>query len=173
MSKTNGRRAPMKRRVERTCGERALAQIAEISLRLENGKTVRFKIDDELSVPADPEELHEAALNGHARFAFWAYQESRAHAALRRAERDLAYLEAQTYLAARTWLDSQRPRVNFVEGARVKAHVDHDDTVLERRKDVDSLREHWTLVASVRDAIEHRTHLLRKLLKQDQDANRG
>lgn len=169
----SARRKVMPRRVAVTNGETALAEIEEITLRLENGTTARFRIDSELEVPDDPVDLYDAVQKGHARFAFWAYQAARAQASMRRAERDLARLEARTYLAARAYLESIRPKLPYIEGARVQAQVDNDDDVNTARTEVDSLREHWTLIASVRDAIEHRTHLLRKLLNQDQEANRG
>lgn len=168
MKKKNG---PRKRpRPKIVHGEDVLDDVEQIVIVLESGKKATFSIAEEQSIPTDPEELYHEALNAHARFAFWAYQTSRALGKLRTAERELRHLEGGSYLSARMHLEGVRPKNPYIEGARVQAHVDYDEEVDAHRKGVDSLREQWTMIASVRDAIEHRTHLLRRLLKQDQDA---
>lgn len=165
------KRRPVKR--SKRSSDAVLADIEEITIRLENGQTQSFNIAVELEVPGDPIDLVESARQSHARFAFWAYQTARAMGALRRCERELQRLEGETYLLARGHYESIRPAIPRVETAQVRSVVDADESVNQKRDEVDKLREQWSMLGAVRDAMEHRTHLLRRLLAQDQEAQRG
>lgn len=151
-------------------GEEALAEVASISIRLESGKVAKFNLAKELSVSNDPLVMLDQALNAHARFAFWSYQSSRAFRQVREAEIALAKLEGdRLYRYSKAAKDEDR----YTSGSVVSGLVDSDDTVLAARNNLNQLREHWTILKTTADALDHRAHLLRRLLARDQEANRG
>lgn len=151
-------------------GDEALADVEAITLRLEGGREQTFEIARELAVPDDPDAIYEAARTAHARLAFWSYQAARALRELQRGEREQRKLEAATYLAARIVIERVRPKIQYVETDRVRASVDHDAAVGKKRDAVENLRVHWKILTAVADALDHRTHLLRRLLAQDRDS---
>ena len=151
-------------------GEEALSEIKSVSIRLESGKIAKFVLAREMAVSDDPDVMREQALAAHARFAFWSYQADRALSAVRDAETALAKLEGdRRYRYSKVTKDEDR----FTGSAVVEGLVDSDAAVLAARNELNQLREHWTILKTAAAALDHRTHLLRRLLANDQSAIRG
>lgn len=151
-------------------GEELLSEIQEISIRLESGKVAKLSIANELAISDDPDELFEQALSAHSRYAFWAYQAERAMAQLRQAEADFAKLEGdRRYRYEKVARDEDR----YTSAATIGGLVAGDPKLEKQRKGLIELRTHWTIMRAVADALDHRTHLLRRLIAKDHDATRG
>ena len=151
-------------------GEELLSEIESISIRLEGGKVAKLSVADELAVSDDPEELYHQALTAHSRYAFWAYQAERALAQLRAAEAEFAKEEGnKRYGYSRAAKEQDR----YTASATIDGLVASDPKLEKLRKGLIDLRTHWTILRSVADALDHRAHLLRRLIAKDQDATRG
>tara|TARA_R100001086_G_scaffold192515_2_gene109739 strand:- start:3711 stop:4211 length:501 start_codon:yes stop_codon:yes gene_type:complete len=151
-------------------GEDALAEIEEITLTLESGRKRTFNIAHELEVSDDPQLMREQALTAHARYAFWAYQAERALRALRDAEIAQAKVEGE-----KRWRAAQiaREQDRFASTATIEGLVSNDHSVSAGKERLNQLRQDWTMLRAVAEALDHRTHLLRRLLARDQTATRG
>lgn len=151
-------------------GENALSEIEAITIVLESGRKATFSIESELAVSGDPDDIYAQAQIAHSRFAFWAYQAERALSALRTAETAFAAIEGTRRFAyAKTIKDEDR----YASSAVIEGMLASDPEVQKGREGLNSLREHWNILRSVAAALDHRTHLLRRLLARDQDATRG
>lgn len=148
-------------------GEHVLAEVESITIVLENGRKQSFKIDRELEVSDDPAEMHEQALTAHARYAFWSYQADRALERLREAEADHARLEGtKRYGYVRTLKEQDQ----FTSNTTIEGLLQTDPKIESSRKRLNALRADWTILKTVAGALDHRAHLLRRLLARDQDA---
>ena len=148
-------------------GEQVLADLESVTIILENGRRQRFRIDAELSVSDDPVELHAQALTAHARYAFWSYQADRALQRLREAEAAHAKIEGETrYAYARTLKDEDR----YTSHSTVEGLVSSDPKVETSKKHLNDVRGDWSILRTVAGALDHRAHLLRRLLAKDHDA---
>ncbi len=151
-------------------GEDVLSEVEAITLVLESGRKATFSIADELAVAGDPDDLLAQANTAHARFAFWAYQAERALSSLRTAETRFASVEGTRRFAySKTIKDDDR----YASSAVIEGMLASDQEIQKGREDLNSLRAHWNILRAVASALEHRTHLLRRLLARDQDATRG
>ena len=151
-------------------GEELLSSVDHVVLDLEDGRRVKLSIEEELAVPDDPVDLYEEALKGHSRLAFWDYQASRALARVRAAEAALdALLGDLRYRYGRAAKDEDR----YTASTTVDGLVKSDSRVQEATEGLNALRERWNILRAVVGALDHRTHLLRRLLANDQDAQRG
>lgn len=139
-----------------------LANIEAVTIRLENGEAVKLKVEREVRIPTDPDRLIEAARKAPARLAFWAYQSERALAALRKQERETARVEGFTYQVYRKVYeeDGQEPTE-----AMIRAAVDQDPKVRTARIALSSRKTEYGTLRAVRDAVEHRSWMLRSLLQ--------
>lgn len=158
------------RKVVSLLSDQALAEIDEISIRLEDGRVAKFDMAKELAVPSHPDELLAQALTAHSRFAFWEYQAARAMRALRAAEVELAKIEGDLRYRYSKVLKADD---QYTSAATVEGTLAGDKRVLAARNELNELREHWTILRALAGAHDHRAHLLRRLLAKDQDANRG
>jgi len=153
-----------------TLSDSVLSEIESIAIKLESGTVKNFVIADELAVSSDPVQVHKQALTAHSRFAFWEYQAARALRTLRSAEIDLARLEGdRRYRYAKAAKQSDP----YAASAVVEGLLDSDSSVIAARNNLNQLREHWNILRCVAGALDHRAHLLRKLLAHDHDAKRG
>ena len=151
-------------------GEDVLCDIESIVVILENGKKQRFKIERELAVSDDPEVIHQQAMTAHARYAFWSYQAERSLSRLRLAEVEhAARLGHMRYGYSKHLKEEDR----YTSSATIEGMLAQDPDVEAEKKRLIQLREDWTILRAVADALEHRTHLLRRLIAREQDALRG
>lgn len=158
----------IRRRAKFTTGEDALADIEVIKIRGESGKMLRFRIADELSVSDDPDEMYEQALSAHTRYAFWSYQASRAMRRLREAESKHARLFGEVLMRWSKYLREEVDRYASTE--TIRGMAEGDKAIIDSNETLQSLREHWMILQAVADSLDHRAHLMRRLLARDHDA---
>lgn len=143
-------------------GEAYLSSIAAIRLTLENGAVVEFDLGEQTSIEfGDIESLHRQLAEASGRLAFWRYQEKRALSALRAEEKALEHLTAQHYIVHRKWIDEHT--TDMPTEANVRARVDAQDEIFQAKKRVDSIRRRYDVLATVAEAVEHRSYALRRL----------
>lgn len=151
-------------------GEDVLCDVESIVIVLETGKKQRFNMADELAVSDDVDELYRQASTAHSRYAFWAYQADVALTRLRVAEAEHAtYCGKARYGYGRQLKEEDQ----FTSALTIEGTVDSDPLVIKQKQDLIELRSQWTILRSVADALDHRTHLLRRLIAKDQDARRS
>lgn len=151
-------------------GEDVLCDVESITITLENGKKQKFNIASELAVSDDVDELYRQASTAHSRYAFWAYQSERALTRLRVAEAEHATCCGKMrYGYGRRLKDEDQ----FTSALTIEGAVDSDPKVISQKNRLIELRSDWTILRSVADALDHRTHLLRRLIAKDQDARRS
>lgn len=151
------------RRNKPRVSEDYLRDLTSVTIRLESGEDVRLNIARETRIPADPDRLKEAARTAPARLAFWAYQSERALAALRKTEREAARIEGYHYQVYRK-LYEEHENVDPTE-AMLRAAVDQDPKVRAARIALSSRKTEYGTLRAVRDAVEHRSWMLRTLLQ--------
>jgi len=152
-----------RRREQRTAqAEDYLADVAAITIKLENGEEVELDIASETYVPTDSEELAEAARRSPAKLAFWAYQTERALEDLRRQEQHLVQYEGRNYDLYRVYFTDEQA-VDPTE-AMIRAKLDQDSEVRRWRLALRRRRREYGLLRAVRDAVDRRDSVLRTLL---------
>lgn len=152
-------------------GEDYLKDVESIQVKLESGKMITFVVDDEMGVPEDLEAQRTATRKAHARYAFWAYQTERALHFVRKLEKELRETEGHADLVYRKWYDEETDE-EYTEGM-VRARVSTDVTVTTASAKLNSARRQYGLLRCVRDAMEHRCYILRRLLAQEAEAKKG
>lgn len=158
------------RRVRKSISEEVLNDVESIALRLENGKVVSFNLARELRVSTDPTKMQQQAMTAHSRFAFWEYQAARAMREVRRGEIELAKMEGdRRFRYTKTLKEDDQ----FTPASVVQGFLDCDPEILASRNHLNDLREHWSILKATASALDHRAHLLRRLLQRDHDSIRG
>lgn len=142
-------------------GESFLSNIEEITIRLENGDSLRVDIARELHTPEDPVHLRHALARAPARFAFWAYQYERANAEVKKAEHALAQEEAVVWYMYKRDFDEKLGR-NYYHNI-VTQRVNADEHVLDKRRHVADAQKQAGILRALRDAAQHRIYVLRAL----------
>lgn len=151
-------------------GEDYLDQVEDIRIKLENGTEVVLQPREELRVPTGPDEIRDECREGPSRLAFWAYQENRALSKVRTIERELAKLEGQTNLVYRKFLtDEGEPVTESI----IRSRVDIETEVETKRIQLNAAQTNYGFIRATRDALEHRMYVLRKLVANDAEVNRG
>lgn len=147
-------------------GEDHLQDVEAITLVLDNGERTTLKIADELAVPDDPVELMREAKRAPARMAFWAYQMERALATLRAKERSFAKCEGMEYMIARTYIQDHT-EVEIATEGNIRSRVSQSPTWNAEKEEVERAQRSYGVLRAVREALEHRSHLLRRLIAHD------
>jgi hypothetical protein len=162
---------PIRREAPSRHGEDWLSA-ASIDIKLETGDVVTFGVLDEVGIPPrmTGRQLVLEAERSPARLAFWSRQAARAASQLRRQELELQRKVGSAALVYREQIDKFTDRKSNDYGL-VDNYVDSDRTVQDMRLQVCTLRKHCALIESIRDAVEHRTYILRLKLKNEIDAN--
>jgi hypothetical protein len=142
-------------------GEDYLASFDEISLRLENGQEVTFKMEDELCIPTDPLIVVVAHRQSPSRLAFWSAQADRAMLAVRKAERALAEVEAGVDMSSRKYVQEDT-EFNVTEKI-VQDYVDLHSDVRKARIKYDAARKQFDLLRTMRTAMERRDFTLGRI----------
>jgi hypothetical protein len=136
---------------------------------------VAFRVLDELAVPDDLNLVRLASAKAPARLAFWAYQAAVLDDKLRAAKLLYDRLRGMRALAWRRALDGHdlKDAQNYGWDSRIYGLLDNylaqDTELVDARRRVDRLQKHRDVVCCIRDAVEHRTFILRKLLTQDSE----
>lgn len=147
---------------------KTLAGLQAIKIKMENGEEKTFNADLLLRVPDEPIALQVAARLAPADLAFWKYQVARAQSAFRTAEIKQLCFEGEKNANYRLVWMKEAPN-GYVAEATIKSLVDCDVEVVSGRHHVEHLRRGYEIVRSVRDALEHRLFVVRKLLGLDTD----
>ena len=157
---------------DRPTSDELLSDLKSIEIRLESGKVVLLSMEAELEVPTDPTELMRAIRTSASRYAFWAAQTERAYAAVRIQERRLKDAEARAYLIAHKYhhecTEGQYIAKELVQ-AQAQIMDDSDNptkSVQSLRTRLQTLRTHYSTLRAMRDAIDHRAHVLRRIALQ-------
>lgn len=157
----------MKKRVrKRVHGEDYLDQIEAVRLTLEDGSSVQFNFAVELRISRDPERIIIEATRAPARLAFWAYQCERCLSKLRAQERVWDDLRGTAYVQQRRHIDEHT--TDMPTEANIQARLDVHPDLKAPKELLDRLRKQYGVLRSLRDALDHRTHVLRRLLAQRQ-----
>lgn len=161
---------PKPRRVH---GEDWLDRLDTITLRLENGDRVEFRIAEEVSIPPDAS-LHDlrrldAASPG--RLAFWSAQVARQRRALAKARRAALKVEAESDLVARRYVVND---TDFTPTERVfRSYTDTQPELKQARLKVDEAQYVLDLLEAVREAVRTRSFVLGRLLTIEANAREG
>jgi len=158
-----------KKRIEH--GENHLAGIEAIKVVLEDGRTVKARMADELAISDDPDILRKQARTAPARLAFWSYQTERALHALRVGERVVATQEGEAYVLQRRYIDEHTTDVPTE--ANIRARLDILPELNSEKERLDRLRRQYAVLRSLRDALDHRARILQRLLAPKQWAPSG
>lgn len=161
----------MKKKVKTKHGEDYLHTVEAVRIRLESGATVLFTLSDECRVPDDPKEAVKEAKKAHSRYAFWAYQTERALCAVRKQEQATGKIEGEADLIHRKRYD-EIENEDYTE-SMIRSSVNIDSTVAVSRAKLNDARRKYGVLRCVRDAMEHRCYILRKLVDQQTEAYRG
>lgn len=153
-----------------THGEDCLANIAAIEIHLENGEYVSFSMDEELRIPTDPLEVLKEARKAPARLAFFAYQAERQLSNVRKLEIDVAEEEGFCDLVTRKWYDEHTSE-EYTE-TMVRSRVAIDKKIKSSKMTLNSARMRYSILRALRDSLEHRLYVLRKIVGQESDAYR-
>lgn len=86
-------------------------------------------------------------------------------AVVRRQEVELAKLEGETYLVYREWYQEHTDE-DYISNDMIQARVASDNTVVSKRQQLSRARKQYNLLRSMRDAQDHRCHILRRLIAQ-------
>ena len=144
-------------------GEDYLDTIQAIELTLENGKTVKFNMGDELAIPDGHVEILSEVRKAPARLSFWVYQAERILSKLRSAERRLAEKIGYMDTIYRQWYAERGEEYTETE---IKSRVTTDMEVKKIQARVITLRKQYGVMRSVREGMEHRCYILRRLCQE-------
>lgn len=158
-----------RRRVGARHGEDFLDGVEAVSILLENGKVATLRIKDELLIPDDPVALLREAKQAPARLAFWSYQAERALSQLRTFERQCASAAGHEYHLQRTFIVEHTDAEMPTEG-NIRARMDNSPELNVQKERVETAQRRYGVLRAVRDALEHRSHLLRKLISREFEA---
>jgi hypothetical protein len=151
-------------------GEDSLADLEAIEVTLENGTTRRFNIAAELSpLPTSPAELVREAENTIARLAFWGYQAERAKSAAIRAEAMADKAWAVEYGRQRRHIQ-ENTDVEIATENNIKHRIVDDGRLEIPNSHVRGAWKRYGALRSLTTALEHRSHLIRLLIRRDSDA---
>jgi len=139
-----------------------LADVEAIEVRLENGETVSFNMADELHIPAEAGALAKAARKTAAQVAFWNYQTERALKRVRSAEIKLARDEGKQWLVYRKY--HMEEECETPAQGTLRARVDYDRSLWTFRVALQARRKEYGVVRSMRDAVNHRSNMVRTLI---------
>lgn len=151
-------------------GEDCLADVQAIEVKLENGTVRRFDVAAELPpLPDSPRELAREAERTINRLAFWGYQAERAKAAAVRQESVAEKAWADEYRIQRTHI--QRNEVEIATENNIKARIALESREVEEQNSrVRAAWQRYGALRSLTTALEHRSHLIRLLIRRDSDA---
>ena len=161
-----------RRKVVKRRGEDFLDELEAIELRLESGRALSFRIADEL--PPIPDGEHERVKEAErtiGRLTFWLHQSERARQIAKREEEKADRAWAKEYYAQRRHI--QQGLVDSVEMPtenNIKARILLDDQLEPQKARVRSAWRRYGALRSLTTALEHRSHLIRLLIKRDADA---
>ena len=127
-----------------------------------NGEEVEFDLDSELSIPDHPEQLRRAAMRAPAQVAFWNYQTERVLARLRKAEDEVEAEEGKAYLLFRHYYEHEECR--DPTEAMIRARMAQDPGIRRFRIAMRARKKEYGETRSVRDAVQHRSLMLRTLI---------
>jgi hypothetical protein len=142
-------------------GEEVLNKRIEILL--ENNSIVVIDMRSEFEVPVDPEKMESHALKLTARLAFFNYQTARALDKVRKQEDYLKRLEGETAIAYRWHIDN-KTTYKSSEYKLVEHFVDRDEDLHRERSRLTTLRNMYSELQSLRDALEHHVRIVSRLV---------
>lgn len=147
-------------------GEDYLSCLAPLQLLLEDGNTYVFRMADEVPpIPEDPRELLSELRKSASRLAFWAWQEQRALGQLRQVERTLAEREGIEYRTVRRLLSEHGDMEMPTEG-NIRAMLAFAPALKTEKDLLAEAQRRYGQVRALREALEHRSHSLRRLVNQ-------
>lgn len=150
-------------------GDDFLSDVAEVVIRLENGKQAKFDVGREVEIPKDEDALREAARRLPAQYAFWAYQTERALQAVRTLERELQANEGDKFFGWRLRLHKDEVidlPIERITDKVLQAAVALDEDLKPQRVTLDEARYQYGVLRSIRDAVEHKRFVIPLLLNR-------
>ena len=151
-------------------GEDCLADVQAIEIKLENGTVRRFDVAAELPpLPDAPRDLVREAERTINRLAFWGYQAERAKAAAVRQESVADKAWAQEYQTQRRHIQ-ELTEAEIATENNIKSRVLLDGQLEEQNSRVRAAWQRYGALRSLTTALEHRSHLIRLLIRRDSDA---
>lgn len=151
-------------------GEDCLADVDAIEITLENGQVRRFNLAAELPpIPDAPRDVVREAERTVNRLAFWGYQAERAKSAAVRAEAEAEKLWADEYQLQRRHIQ-EFGEVEIATENNIKSRVLLDGKLEQPNSRVRSAWRRYGALRSLTVALEHRSHLLRLIIRRDSDA---
>lgn len=150
-----------------------LADLQEIKLKLESGKSVRLNIAKEVSIPESDTHRHRELMKAPARLAFWSYQRDRSLRKVREQENELAKITAEASMSVRLMLDSGHWEPALEHDYSSKTYglldrmTDQQEPVVNARQELVRLRYEHDVLNSITRAVEQKCFALRRLLAFD------
>jgi hypothetical protein len=142
-----------------------LREIPALEIRLENGRKCAFSMAEELKFPTDPDDLRQAAIQAPSQLAFWNYQLERSLHALRVQGGQTKKVESEWYIRYRKFRNEKTD--GFTTEAQLRADLDLDNDVMVARSRLHATKLQHGLCRAMRDSVEHRVYLLRRLIEPD------
>jgi hypothetical protein len=172
MAKLKPKKGPSKGKPTPRHGEDFLSGLEAVTIKLENGTVVTINVEDELCVPEGTIALEHEARLSPSRFAFWAYQAERVLGKLRAEEVKLAHQTGEVWLTHKEYYRTETDD-RFIAKETLQAHVDISTDVRSIQIKVDKLRKQYGILRAIRDAVEHRDFVIRRLLGKETEAKQG
>ena len=154
--------APQRRR-----GEDFLDLIPDIVVKLEDGKTYRFKVRGEVAIPHGALELARAARTAPGRATFWAAQAERYRVAWQRAKRARERRQAAVDRGERQAIRDVGE--SFISDDEIKALVTGDVKARELAEQEDQWREKYELLSFLTRVLLERSYTIRRLLSPTEE----
>lgn len=152
-------------------GEDCLVDVAAIEVTMENGKVHRFELAAELPpLPSTPVELIREAERTISRLAFWGYQTERAKAAAVRAEAEAEKEWAKEYRIQRERIQKFMEDAELATENNIKSLVVLEKQMEPHNSRVRAAWQRYGALRSLTTALEHRSHLVRLIIRRDSDA---
>lgn len=133
---------------------------------LERLKSVRFfefkgrKYDLLEEVGIEEDKLDKIFMEHSERSAFWSVLRSNVRSKLRKLEDELKELEGEKFVAYWDYMVDQN---RHFSDSYVRAHMNMDPTIVEKRKEVRIVQRTWEVLCAVCDAMEHRRSCLMQI----------
>jgi len=142
-----------------------LDSIDAIRIRHDNGSEAEHNLTSVLHIPTAPDDVLKSAREAPALIAYWGYYTERALGVVREQERQVAAVEGEMAFAFR---NDGMNHIDFsITESAVREFVDQNAIVRKARETLDNLRREYGIVRAIRDAVEHKSFVLRKMISRD------
>jgi len=154
---------PLRQQAEKLTGvESRMHMVESLSIKFSNGEKIKFSFAEETVIPRDPSAQIDACLKAPAQVAFWSAQETRALHEVRKQEERVKKTEAGWYMGYRRFHMDETD--DFPTERMLRSNIDLNDDVQKERTRLTTLQKQYGMMRAMRQAVEHRCYVLRRLI---------